>query len=137
MLFRSGLKGGKLLELGGVVLDVAVEVVGEEIEVAVVIDEAAIDTAVIKVADAIEGRRIRHRKRAQQNGVDESEDRYIRADAERNREHDRGGESRSFCELAEGEFDVWHSQRYGRAETSSGSRYGCERAQVPSSRSPG
>src|SRR5262249_55969743 len=129
----AGLKGGELLELGSVVLEFAIEVVREEIEVAVVVDESTVDAAVIEVADAIEGRRIRHRKRAQKNGVDEGEDRYIRADAERNCQHDRGGESGSLGELAEGGFDVRHSHWNGRAEQSTESRYGWENWQVPSS----
>jgi len=49
----AGLEGGELLEFGGTVLEFTVKVVGEEIEVAVVVDEAAVDAAVVEVAYAV------------------------------------------------------------------------------------
>ena len=52
----SGLEGGELLELGGVVLEMAVEIVGEEVEIAVVVFVASVDAAVVGVANAVQSR---------------------------------------------------------------------------------
>src|ERR1700733_4091794 len=46
----SRLEGGQLFELGRGLAEVAIEIVGEEIEVAVVVHEAAIHTAVVDVS---------------------------------------------------------------------------------------
>ena len=40
------------------------------------------------------------------HGVDETEHRDVRPDAEREREHGRGGEAGMLQQLAEGEFEI-------------------------------
>src|ERR1700758_675444 len=87
------LKSGELLKLRGVVLDLGVELEKKKIKRAFVFKNPAVDTTVVKITDPIQRRRIRHWKRAQQNGMDEREDCDICANTQRNCKHDRGGES--------------------------------------------
>ena len=58
-----------------------IEIVGDEIEVAVVVHETAIDAAVVEVADAVQGCGIGDRERLQQDGVDEGKDGDVGSDA--------------------------------------------------------
>ena len=102
----AGLESGELLEFGCVVLYFAVEIVGEEIEVAVIVDKAAIDAAVVEVADPVEGGRIRYGQGAQQDRVNQGEDRGVRPNAEGDREDDRGSEAGRIGKLTEGGSDV-------------------------------
>ena len=99
----------------------AVEIVGEKIEVAIVVDEASVDAAVVEVADAVQACRICDRKRLQEDRVDQREDRCVRADAEGDREDNRSGEAGGLGELAEGKFDIGHGQDYGRERRGRGS----------------
>src|SRR5215469_2744417 len=126
------LESGELLEFGCVALDFAVEIVGEEIEVPVVIDKAAIDTAIVEIADPIEAGRIRHGQGTQQDGVNQGEDRGARADAECDREDHGGGKAGGLGKLTEGGSDVSHSSVYGRTEPSTESSDGCGSVQVRS-----
>ena len=48
-------------------------------------------------------------ERAQQEFVDQAEDRRVGSDADREREHGHGGEAGVFQQLAEGESQVIHS----------------------------
>ena len=77
---------GELLEFGRRFLQVQKEIVGEDVEVAVLADEAAIDAAVIGVADAVELFRIGDGEAAQENPLHQREDRRIGADAEGQRD---------------------------------------------------
>ena len=49
------------------------------------------------------------RKRFEHGGVNQAEDRRIRPDAEREREHGHGGKAAVLQQLAEGEFEVIHN----------------------------
>ncbi len=91
----------------------AIEVVGEEVEVAVVVDEAAIDAAVVEVADAVQARGIGDGQRFQQNRVNQGEDGGVRSDAERDGENDCGSEAGRFAELAQREFQIVHRAASG------------------------
>ena len=55
----------QLLKLRRRLLEMEIEIVGEEVEVAVIVLIAVVVTAIVLVADAIEARRIVHRQRAQ------------------------------------------------------------------------
>ncbi len=103
-----GLKGRELLELGRVVLEVAVEFVGVEIEIAVIALKSAIEAAVVSVANAKEGRRIGHRQGLHQNRVHQREDGNVRADPERDGQDHGRGKARRLAELAEGKFEIVH-----------------------------
>src|SRR5207247_4668728 len=47
-------------------------------------------------------------KRAEQNRVDDAEDRRVRSDAQRQRQHDHRGEAGVLQQLAEGELEIIH-----------------------------
>ena len=51
-------------------------------------------------------RRLVHRERSQQSGIDQAEDRSVRADAERHRNDGERGESGMFQKLAKAEADI-------------------------------
>ena len=72
----------------------------EERVVAVVVP-AAVDAAVVFVADADEGFGIGYRQVMEQDGIDQREDGRVGADAEREREQHGNGEPRRLAQLAE------------------------------------
>ena len=76
----AGLKRGQLFEFGRVGLDPLEQ---RKREHAPAILRAALDAAVVAVADAIEALRIGDRQRPQHHRVDQREDRGRAADAER------------------------------------------------------
>ena len=82
------LKGRQLIELGRLSLQPLEQRKREQAPAAL---RAAIDAAVIAVADAIEALRIRHGQRPQHDGVDEGKDRGRAANAQRQRQNGRGG----------------------------------------------
>src|SRR5205823_6491269 len=47
-------------------------------------------------------------QRPEQHDVDETEDRCVGSDAQREREHGHGGEARILDQLADGEFEIVH-----------------------------
>ena len=112
----AGLEGGELFELGRGVLEVAVEIVGEDVEIAIVVDVAAVHAAVVEVANAVQGRGIGDRERLQQNRVDQGEDGDVGSDAEGDGEDHGGGEAGGLPELAEGKFEIVHIG-YGREDS--------------------
>jgi len=59
----------------------------------------------IKINDAL---RLRIRERTEEDGVNHAEDRAVRTDAERQREHSDDCEARGFAQLAEGEAEIVH-----------------------------
>jgi hypothetical protein len=71
----------------------AIQLVREEIEIPVVVDEAAIDATVVLVADPVERLRVGHRQRFQQHRMDQREDGGIRPDPQRNRQYDSYGKA--------------------------------------------
>src|SRR5271170_5474296 len=79
-----------------------VEVVGEEVEIAVFTLNTAVDTTIVGVADAVEHGGIGHRKRAQQNAVHQRKDGRVGADAERQRDDRHDGEPGRLAQLAQG-----------------------------------
>ena len=64
-----------------------VEIVGKNGEVAIVVLESAVDTAIVGIANAEESRGVGHRQRAQQDALHQREDGRIGADAEGQRQH--------------------------------------------------
>ena len=72
----------------------------EERVVALVVP-AAVDAAVIVVADADEGLGIGHRQVMEQDGVDQRKDGRVGADAKRERQQHGNGEPRRLAQLAE------------------------------------
>ena len=77
-----------LLKLGRGVANMAVQLIGENIEIAVVVQETAVHAAVIFVAHAVQGFGIDHRQRLHQHRMDQGEDGGVGADTERKREDD-------------------------------------------------
>src|ERR1019366_1034320 len=78
-----------------------IEIVGEDIEVAILTDESAVDTAVIGVANPIELLRVIHRKRAKQDALDQRKDRRICTDAQGQGYDRREREARRFAQPAQ------------------------------------
>ena len=74
---------------------------------------AALDAAVVAVADAVEPGRIADRQRLQHHGVDQREDGGGAADAERQRQHRRGGEDAGGPELPQRMADVADEGAHG------------------------
>ena len=99
----SGLKRGQLGELRRVLLHELVEGIGEH---APFVLRAALDAAVLPLADAVEAGRIDHRQRFEHDGVDEGEDRGRGADAERQGEHGGQGKDGRLTHLAESVGDI-------------------------------
>jgi hypothetical protein len=71
---------------------VVVQSVREHIEIAIV-EESSQDAAVGGVADAVELSRVGYRQRPQQDGMNQSEDGGIRANAQRQRKNDSDREA--------------------------------------------
>src|ERR1700722_4239770 len=92
---------GELLKLRRGVFQVLIEFVGKYVEIAVVADKPAIDTAIVSVADTVKLRRIGHRQRPQQNPLHERKDGRSRPDAESQSNDRRYGESRRLAQLAQ------------------------------------
>ncbi len=88
------LHGRELLKFGSSLTQALIQIVGENGKVAIRVLEAAIDAAIIRVANAIELRRVGDRQGAQQNALDQGEDGGIRADAESQGEHGRQRKAR-------------------------------------------
>ena len=97
-----GLESGQLFELGRRVLKMAVEVVGEEIKISIVVFVAAVHAAIVQVANAVQGRGVNDGEGLQKDRVDQSEDGDVGSDAEGDGEDYGGGEARGLSELAEG-----------------------------------
>ncbi len=91
------MKSGELLKLRSVIAELTVEIVGKNVEIAVVIDEAAVYTAIVFVADAIERRGIGYRQRLQQDGVYQREDGGVGANAKSKGENHGDGKSGRFA----------------------------------------
>src|SRR5271170_6371178 len=83
-----------------------IKVVREEVEVAVIVLECVVVAAIVLVSDAIEARWIGHREGAQQNALNQSKDRGVRADAEGQGEYCREGEAGRVAQLSQGIADV-------------------------------
>ena len=96
----AGLHRGQLLELRQVLLEHVIGVCGEERVVPFVVP-AAVDAAVVVVADADEGFGICYRQVMKQDGIDQREDGRVGADAEGEREQHGNGEPRRLAQLAE------------------------------------
>ena len=96
----AGLHRGQLLELRQALLEHVIGVGGKERVVAVVVP-AAVDAAVVFVADADEGLGIGYRQVMEQDGIDQRKDGRVGADAEREREQHGNGEPRRLAQLAE------------------------------------
>jgi hypothetical protein len=94
----AGLKGGEVLELGGVLFETLVE---REREHAPTILRSAFHAAVVAVANAIQPRWIRHGQRSQHHRVNEREDRGCAANPDRQRQHGGCGEDGRSPELAQ------------------------------------
>ncbi len=77
-----------------------IKIVGEDVEIAVLTHEAAVNTAVVGVADTIEPGRIRHRQRTQQDSLHQRKDGGVRSDTESQRDDRRNRKSRRFAQLA-------------------------------------
>src|SRR5450631_3008246 len=83
-----------------------IQVVGKDIEVAVVVLKSCEVATIVPIPHAIELRGIRHWQRTQKNAVYKRKDRGVRADAKRERQ-DRGcREARRFAQLAPGVTNV-------------------------------
>ena len=80
-------------------LEHVIRVCGEERVVPVVVP-AAVDTAIIVVADADEGLGIGHRQVMEQDGIDQREDGRVCADAEGQRQEHGNGKTRRLAQLA-------------------------------------
>ena len=96
----AGLHRGQLFELRQALLEHVIGVGGKERVVPVVVP-AAVDAAVVFVADADEGFGIGYRQVMEQDGIDQREDGRVGADAEREREQHGNGEPRRLAQLAE------------------------------------
>ena len=83
-----------------------IEIVREEVEVAVIVFESVVVAASVLVSDAIEARRFGHRQGSQEDAVDQGEDRGVRADSEGESKYRREGETGGVAELSEGITDV-------------------------------
>ncbi len=96
----AGFHSRKLFKLRQALLEHVIGVGGEERVVPVVVP-AAVNAAIVFVADADEGLGIGHRQIMQQDGVDQREDRRVCADAERQCEQNGDGKARRFAKLAQ------------------------------------
>ena len=76
---------GQLLKLRRRLLQMQIKVIGIDIEVALVVHVAALDAAVVLVADAIELFGIGDRQRLEQNALHQRKDRGVGPDAQRQR----------------------------------------------------
>ena len=94
------LRGCQLLKFREVLFECVVRFRGEERVVATVVG-ARVDTTVVLVTDADEGFGVGHGKIAQENGVDQSKDGRVGADAERQGEQHGKRETRRLAQLAE------------------------------------
>src|ERR1700691_4707480 len=116
----SSLKRGELFELRRVLLHELIEGIREH---APVILWAALDAAVLPVADAVETGRIHHGQRLEHYGVDKRKDGGRGSDAERQREHGGHGKDWGLTHLSECVRDVlaqslhvglWQRNTHGR-----------------------
>ena len=89
-----------MFELGRGLLEVTIQIVGEEVEVTVVVDEAAVDAAVVEVPNTIESGWIGHWERLQQNRVNQSEYGSVGTDAKSQRDDGDGCQGWATPELA-------------------------------------
>ena len=97
------LESGEFVESAGMVAEHFVLLIGEDRPI---IFQAAADATVDNVADAIEFARPGDRQGFQQYGVHQSKDGGCRANAERERQHGGGGETRSTSKLADRITDI-------------------------------
>src|ERR1017187_2243314 len=104
----SGLEGRQLFEVRRGPLEVTIQIVRKEVEIAAIVHESAIHAAVVQVADAVQTCRIGDRERFQQNRVYQGEYGGVRSDPERDGEDDRGGEARRPPKLAQRKFEIVH-----------------------------
>ena len=99
------LDGREIFELGEILSEELIRGSGKEGIVAAIAG-AGRDTAVVGVAEADEGGGISDGEIFEKDGVDESEDGGVGANAEGEGEDGGGGEARSFGELTRGEAEV-------------------------------
>jgi len=104
----SGLEGGQLLKLRRGVLKVTIQIVREQIEIAVGVDEAAVYATVILVANAVQTCRISDRQRFQQNCVDQREDGGVRPNPQSDGKNHRGRKPRRLPKLPQRKSDILH-----------------------------
>ena len=83
-----------MLELGRRVFELKIKIIRKQVEIAVVAHKAAIHTAIVRVTDTVETRRIGNWQHLQKNRVDKSEYRGVRSDTERDGEDHGGGKTR-------------------------------------------
>ncbi len=103
----AGLEGGEILEAGSVVAELAILLGGEERPVVL---HAAVDAAVLVVADADELAGLHHRQRLEQHGMDEGEDGSGGADAESQRKDGGDGKAGRLEELAQRVANVFQHE---------------------------
>ena len=96
----AGLHRGQLLELRQVLLQHVIGIGGEERVVSFVVP-SAVDAAVVFVADADQGSGIGYRQVMEHDGIDQSEDGRVGANAERERKQHGHGEPRRLAKLTE------------------------------------
>src|SRR6478609_7785379 len=91
----------KLLKFGSSVFHLEKEIIREDVKIAVLADEAAIDAAVVRIAYTVQLLRIIYRQRAQQNSLNQRENSSIGPDAKRQSDNGRQRETWRLAQLSQ------------------------------------